>query len=235
LSNLAQVGWSSLDGPDNNGAVYFEAHAGTAYLIVVDAENWPGSFPPGSENVVLTIGPGEPGPRFWVEPLDQTLFAGEYLDLWARAVGVAPLCYQWRVNGTNIVGATNDYYYMSASQPQQNGGYSVLVTNAFGAVSSRVAQITILPAPRGVMLLSPVAAFDGSFTFDLYSPSNLTVVIQASTNLSTWIDLQTNSLWPGNRSRFWDPDAGNYSRRFYRVTAPLRPAMSVEPGYTARL
>ncbi len=220
LTNLVVLGEDSLDSGTNNGVVIIEAVAGTEYLIVVDGENWPDLLPPSSENVVLSIAPGEPRPRLLIEPQDQTLFAGEYLYLWAEAEGVAPLAFQWRVNGTNIIGATDSYYYSWPIQPEQAGGYSFLVTNVFGAVTSRVARITILPAPRGVALLAPAAAADGSFAFDIYSPSNLTVRIQASTNLNTWTDLQTNSLWPGDRMQFWDPAASNYNRRFYRVTAP---------------
>ena len=242
LTNLVLAGEDSLDGPTNNGVVIIEAVAGTEYLIVVDGENWPDLLPPSSENVVLSIAPGEPRPRLLIEPQDQTLFAGESLYLWAKAEGVAPLGYQWRAHGTNIVGATNSHCYTTTVQPQHAGEYSLLVTNAFGAVTSRVAQITVLPAPQGLVLFSPAASSDGSFAFDIYSPSNLTVVIQASTNLSTWIDLQTNLLWPGARMQFWDPAASNYNRRFYRMTAgnssascPFLPAPSLKLDVTGFL
>ena len=54
------------------------------------------------------------------------------------------------------------------------------------------------------------------FRFTLAGPAGSNVVISASTNLQTWISLQTNSL-SGGSLNFTDTLATNYLRRFYRA------------------
>jgi hypothetical protein len=54
------------------------------------------------------------------------------------------------------------------------------------------------------------------FGFDVTGPSGSTVVIQASTDLQTWIPLQTNFLGSGPLY-FSDPQSTTNARRFYRV------------------
>ena len=62
------------------------------------------------------------------------------------------MSYQWRFNGTNIAGATGTSLTLSNVQPAQAGSYSVRVTNAFGAVTSQVATLTVLvPAPQTLL------------------------------------------------------------------------------------
>ena len=54
------------------------------------------------------------------------------------------------------------------------------------------------------------------FRFGLTGPVGSNAVIQAGTNLQTWIPLQTNPLIGGTLI-FTDTRATNYSRRFYRA------------------
>ncbi|MEO6035610.1 MAG: FG-GAP-like repeat-containing protein [Verrucomicrobiota bacterium] len=59
--------------------------------------------------------------------------------------------YQWQVNGTNIVGATNSSLTLSNVQPANAGSYSVTVTNLAGSVTSSNAVLTVItpiPVPR---------------------------------------------------------------------------------------
>lgn len=54
------------------------------------------------------------------------------------------------------------------------------------------------------------------FGFDVFGSQAQTVVVQGSTNLSSWLPLQTNVL---GRSLFHfnDPFATTFPRRFYRA------------------
>jgi hypothetical protein len=54
------------------------------------------------------------------------------------------------------------------------------------------------------------------FGFDVSGPSGSNVVIQASTDLKTWIPLQTNLLGSG-LLYFSDPQSTTNVRRFYRA------------------
>jgi hypothetical protein len=73
------------------------------------------------------------------------------------AAGDAPFTYQWRLNGTNIVGATGATFSISAATPSHEGLYSVVVSNALGSATSGAARLTVLP----VSVVVPWAAGNG--------------------------------------------------------------------------
>src|ERR1035438_5971732 len=63
--------------------------------------------------------------------------------------GAAPLSYQWQLSGTSLTDATNAALVLTNLQPTDAGSYSVVVTNAWGAVTSTVATLTVL-VPAGI-------------------------------------------------------------------------------------
>jgi hypothetical protein len=67
-----------------------------------------------------------------------------------RAAGSSPLSYQWLQNEMVLPGATNRVLLLSNVTLAQNGGYRVVVSNAFGVVTSQVATM-LVRAPRGVV------------------------------------------------------------------------------------
>jgi hypothetical protein len=80
-------------------------------------------------------------------------------------------------------------------------------------------EIIITAVPTPVAIVTTNAAFgftDGVFGFDVSGPSGSNVVIQASTDLQTWIPLQTNLLGSGPLY-FSDPHSTTNVQRFYRA------------------
>ncbi len=59
------------------------------------------------------------------------------------AIGPAPLTYQWRKDGVPLAGATGATLNLSNLQPAQAGNYTVVVTNAYGSVTSSVASLSV--------------------------------------------------------------------------------------------
>lgn len=59
------------------------------------------------------------------------------------ATGTLPLSYQWRFNGTNISGATTNSYTRANVQISDSGGYTVVISNSEGSVTSAPAVLTI--------------------------------------------------------------------------------------------
>jgi hypothetical protein len=53
------------------------------------------------------------------------------------------LSYQWRLNGTNLPGATNSLLLLTNVMPAQSGNYSVALTNLVGSVTSAPASVKI--------------------------------------------------------------------------------------------
>jgi uncharacterized repeat protein (TIGR01451 family) len=86
-------------------------------------------------------------PTISVQPSNQTVIAGASALFQVTASGTAPLNYQWWFNGTNAVGTNGNLLAVDQAQANLAGNYSVLVTNAAGAVTSAVAQLIVLIPP----------------------------------------------------------------------------------------
>jgi hypothetical protein len=67
---------------------------------------------------------------------------GDTVNFNVHAVGVAPLIYQWWFNNSKIAGATSTNLTLSNVQLNQEGSYSVTVSNAYGGASN-FATLTI--------------------------------------------------------------------------------------------
>jgi hypothetical protein len=92
-------------------------------------------------------------PAITRQPMSQTNGGGTTVTLAVTATGTAPLKYQWQMNGTNLVngghisGATSNTLTISAVQTNNNGNYTVIVTNFGGVVTSSVAVLTVQLSP----------------------------------------------------------------------------------------
>jgi hypothetical protein len=78
-------------------------------------------------------------------------------------------------------------------------------------------EIIITP----VITMASASTASGNFQFEMTGPTNVTIVVQACTNLTNpiWIPLATNTLNNGT-NYFNDPQWTNYPTRYYRVTGP---------------
>jgi hypothetical protein len=82
-------------------------------------------------------------PSMDTQPVGKQVFAGDPVTLTARASGTLPLAYQWRKNASEISGATSVNFTIPATAPTDSGSYTLVVTNAGGAVTSAVAKVTV--------------------------------------------------------------------------------------------
>jgi hypothetical protein len=128
---------------------------------------------------VLTVIVAAMPPAITAHPQSQTVVAGSYAPFIVRALGTAPMYYQWRFNGADIAGATDDVLDFPATLANA-GLYSVVVTNAAGAVTSAVAVLTVLANPPTAT--NRVLTLDGQGDFvwipsapDLQNPTAITI------------------------------------------------------------
>ncbi len=93
-----------------------------------------------------------PLPRYTVAPMaptvithprSQTVLRGSNAMLSVLPVGDLPLSYRWLLNGATIPSATNSTLTLSNLQPANAGSYSVVVTNATGGATSRLAVVRV--------------------------------------------------------------------------------------------
>jgi hypothetical protein len=125
----------------------------------------------------------------------------------------------WSSLGSGVSGGPSGTYVeamaMSGSNLFVGGNFTIAGTN----VSSYAAEARLAGAPVFPTFITTNATFDlanGLFGFNVAGPAGSDVVIQASTNLLTWIPLQTNLLGSG-LLHFTDPQSQANRWRFYRA------------------
>lgn len=86
-------------------------------------------------------------PFFISQPQSQLAATNAEVRFTVEAGGDSPLRYQWRRNGGNIPGATNDSYTITNVTPARAGYYSVVVANNVGRVTSSNALLKVFIPP----------------------------------------------------------------------------------------
>ncbi len=92
---------------------------------------------------VIPSSAGQNPPFVAREPQDVSVPNGTLVSLAVVAGGDAPT-YQWRKDGANISGATGSAYSFSSTL-SDSGGYSAVIANSAGSITSRTATVTITP------------------------------------------------------------------------------------------
>jgi len=133
---------------------------------------------------------------------------------------------QWFTNGTAVGGATN-FTFALLPETLGNGNHVLrvevrdrtpLVRHDPANVLSNSTAWTLNVRLNELRLISPQWLAGGRFSFCVTGTVPQSVVIQASTNLSTWTPVWTNPL-AGGGFCFTNQDAADFPRRFYRATA----------------
>jgi hypothetical protein len=149
------LSFSSAVNPVAHGPQMFE---GTT-LIGGDAGFTDRFFDGGIDEVAIfdrTLTPGEiysqfasalgnVGPKIFAEPQSPSdaIYAGDAITFTVDAGGTPALTYQWRKDNANISGATNSTYSIPSLVTNDAGSYVVVITNAFGTVTSQAATIAV--------------------------------------------------------------------------------------------
>ena len=87
-------------------------------------------------------------PIITLHPSNRTVAVGGSVAFSVAASGTPPLNYQWRLNGTNIAGATLPACALSPVQTTGAGDYNVVITNSYGSVTSLTASLTLFISGR---------------------------------------------------------------------------------------
>jgi GH35 family endo-1,4-beta-xylanase len=102
-------------------------------------------------------------PAILASPENRAAAVGENVRFQVLAAGTEPLHYQWLFNGTPLTevspfaGVYSNVLLIASAQAQNAGFYSVVVTNAGGAVTSSPAELRLAARPPGHtnLLLNP--------------------------------------------------------------------------------
>ncbi|MGD0812082.1 MAG: immunoglobulin domain-containing protein [Verrucomicrobiota bacterium] len=143
-SNAAFYQWQSnsadLPGQTNSLLILSNVITGDSATYQVVVGNLSGSAT--SSNAVLIAGYPI---SFLEEPMNLDVLAGTPVTLQVEAAASPAPHYQWLFNDSNLPGQTNTALFLEAATPNLQGTYSVLVSNAFAAVSSSNVVLTVEP------------------------------------------------------------------------------------------
>ena len=136
-------------------------------------------------NGSVTVVANGAAPLMISQPQSLTVNAGSPAPFSAVAAGPRPLTYQWRKNGTNIATATSTTYTIASADANDVAGYSVLVTNAYGSVTSAVAALALIPPPPATTVTNGLVVylnFDNNLNGQLGTAVNGVLYTGGATN-----------------------------------------------------
>jgi len=220
----------SFSALDPNAGTNFDGANPCAGLVLSDGNLYATTFNGGSAgdgalftlslvNGTLTV--GQAAPQISIQPTNQSVALGGSASFSVSAAGSAPLVYQWQFDGANLTAATNATLVLNPVAAANAGSYDVVVTNAYGSVTSSTPTLSVLGVPVSFVTSSGSIQYsNGQFHLTL---SGLTgqgsVLIEASTDLTQWTPVFTNP--PGfGTIQFVDPATANFRSRYYRATTP---------------
>lgn len=82
-------------------------------------------------------------PTISTGPRGQFAWEGKRVFLNVTVKGKTPLNYQWQLNGTDIIDATNRSLTISQVRPADSGGYRIVVIDPTGSTTSDAAQVLV--------------------------------------------------------------------------------------------
>ena len=140
--NTNSVGLESTNyfiyGTPTTAGVYFPVTVTAGNLLYVGVA---------STNILITITntSGASPPTLTTQPQSRAVTNGGSASFTVVATG-SPT-YQWRKFGTNMPGATSATYAIGATTTNSAGNYTLVASNSSGAITSRVAVLTVLDPP----------------------------------------------------------------------------------------
>jgi hypothetical protein len=181
FASLVPVACNANHGAYVGETVTFAATAGTQYWVVIMGIGC--ATGNATINYSLTA-----TPIFTAQPVSQTLATGSRLLLSATVVGAPTLSYQWRLNGTNLPGATASSLTIASFQARNQGNYSLVASNLYGTNLSVSASV-LLNDPKFVSYSKSGSTFSAQFVGSARS----NYVFESSVNLRNWTPIRTNS------------------------------------------
>jgi hypothetical protein len=151
-------------------------------------------------------------PAITTQPASQTVASNSTANLSVSATGSPAPVYQWFMNGAPA-GSNSSAFCIPTFQSTDQGTYTVIISNALGAVTSAPALL-LLDGPTRV---NSYGMSNGAFSLQLAGPAGTSYIIEASSDLLNWVPIVTNSTSSGILD-FTDTNAGTETHRFYRGT-----------------
>lgn len=148
-------------------------------------------------------------PKITAQPRPATAVIGSSASFEVRTSGATPQVYQWRQNGANIandshiLGATSSLLKIQALTPADAGKYTVVITNAYGSITSSPAVLTVRPdttkpiitmtSPKvSLTVTNPNLSLQGTVKDNVGVAS-----VSYRVNTTPWVSVPANTNWAG--------------------------------------
>ncbi|MDE3066872.1 MAG: right-handed parallel beta-helix repeat-containing protein [Verrucomicrobiota bacterium] len=165
-------------------------------------------------------------PTITQQPQDASATAGSNVSFIVGASGVGTLSYQWLLDGGDLRGAVSDLYTVSNALPDPSGashGYSVVVSNLYGATNSRTASLSFfnpfLTNSTPFRLHGSNADSGSSFVLSWPALAGGVYQLEAKSSLteSNWAPVGRPVVGQGAKLVVTDAVPSDASGRYYRV------------------
>ena len=164
-------------------------------------------------------------PEIRTQPSGVEAASGQNVTLSVEAAGEGPLSYRWRLNGTELAGATEATLVMTNVNFTRGGAYNVVVSSPGGSVASDYAVVTVDPElcfqvvdllTNGIMTTEVYPAV--SYDQGAIAPGEDTVFINGANALG---------IYDGT----WLSPMGTAPSHFYSLVGDLRAGTVYSFGY----
>ena len=157
-------------------------------------------------------------PLILTQPVSQVAAIGTNVTFSVSADGTGPLAFQWYKNGSPIPGAMTPFLMLNNVNTNNAGNYTVVVSNAFSTVTSRVATLSFnLPPPAPVM--TNLRIQQNLFTLSFPAEENVSYILEYRDSLTSgsWQVLTNHQA--GAAGTVTCTNLITNPRRFYRLRA----------------
>ena len=136
-----------------------------------------------------------------LQPVERVGFVGGTAMFNVQGPGAKRDSYQWRFNGTNLSGATQPFLVLTNLQVPQAGDYTLIASNSFGAVTSRVAHLDVAMPPPPEIIQQPIgltAPAGANVSFQVATVPGVPVSFQWQFNQTNLVGATSALLWLTN-------------------------------------
>ncbi len=161
VNALTPIASDNDSGSNGASRLGFTAVSNTTYRIAVDGA-------PGASGVVRLNWSGPAAPAITAQPLSMNIVSGSPASFSVTATGSTPMSWRWRHQGTNL---SDGAYLSGANSAVLNfnkvvqshwGVYTVVLSNAYGSVTSAPANLIVLDNPR-MVFTHEIVGHSGAF------------------------------------------------------------------------
>ncbi len=152
-------------------------------------------------------------PVFILLPAPRVMSPGDSTLMSARATGLGPLYYQWRLNGNPVSGATNTNFLITNVTAEKAGFYDVVVNGGLGTTVSLPTAVALF----GLDFAASLGLTYPLLTIDCAAGAQFTIQYRDSLHpTNAWNYLGPVSM-SAPRGYFIDNSPTNPPQRFYRL------------------